>query len=80
MCRRACEKINCSLSFMSLVRFQTSKLWMFFLGKFTAELVLKSLSDRNKSLEAPDFAFTNSLPYDLNESRDLRALSSWVLG
>ena len=38
--------------------------------KFTVELVLKSLSGRNKSLEAPVFGFSNSLPYDLEESRE----------
>ena len=52
---------------MSLVCFQASKIWMFF-RKFTAELVLKSLSGRNKSLEAPVFEFSNSLSYDLEES------------
>ena len=37
---------------MSLVGFQASKIWMFF-GKFTAELVWKSFSGRNNSLEFP---------------------------
>ena len=70
-------KKNYSLSFMCLVRFQAYK--MCFFGKFTAGLVLKSLSGRNKSLEAHVFGFSDSLPYDLEESRDLRALISWVL-
>ena len=43
-------------------------------GKLTAELLLKSLSGRNKSLEVPPFFFSNGLPYDLEESKDLRTL------
>ena len=73
------KKKNYSLSFVSLVCFQTSKIWMFF-EKFTAELLLKSLSGRNKYLQAPVFGFTNSLSNDLEESRDLRALIGLVLG
>ena len=42
-----------------------------FFGKFTAELVWKSFSGRNNSLEPPDFLFSNSLPYGLEESRTL---------
>ena len=42
----------------------------YFFGKFTAELILKSLLGRNKSLEAPVFGFSNSHPYDLEESRE----------
>ena len=38
------------------------------------ELVLKSFSARNNSVEAP------VLPYDLEELREFRALISWVLG
>ena len=68
ICRRAYEK-NASLSFMSLVCIQASKIWIFF-EKFTVELVLKSLSGRNKSLEVPVFGFSHSLPYDLKESRE----------
>ena len=48
-------------------------------GTFTAEQVLKSFSGRNNSLK-PSVGFFNSLPYDLKESRKLRALISWVLG
>ena len=36
-----------------------------FFGTFTEELVLKSLSGRNRSLEAPVFGFSNSVSYDL---------------
>ena len=49
-------------------------------GKFTVEQVLKSFSGRNNSLKPPDFEFCDSLPCDLEESIELRALSSWVLG
>ena len=44
------------------------------------ELVWKLFSGRNNSLKAPVFLFSNSLPYDLEEFRELRALISWVLG
>ena len=64
---------------MSLVHFQASKIWIFF-GKFTAELVLKSASGQNNFLEAPVFEFSNSLPYDLEESRVQRAFIGWVQG
>ena len=42
----------------------------YFFGKLTVELILNSLSGRNKSLEAPVFGFSNSDPYDLEESRE----------
>ena len=51
-----------------------------FFVKFAAKLVLKSLSGRSNSPEAPVFGFSNNLPYDLEESRELRPLISWVLG
>ena len=54
---------NSSLRFMSFVHF-FQKSGCFF-GKFTAELILNSFSGRNKSLEAPVFGLSNSLPYDL---------------
>ena len=47
-----------------------------FLGKFTAELVLKSFLGRYNSLEVPLFEFFNSLPFGLEKSRELRALFS----
>ena len=53
---------NSSLNFMPPVGFQASEIWMFF-WKFTAELVWKSFSGRNNSLEPPVFWFSNSLPY-----------------
>ena len=49
------------------------------MNKFTVELVLKSFSGRNNSVEVPGFAFSNSFPYDLEESRECRALISWAL-
>ena len=78
ICRRACDKKNSSLNFMSLVGFQASKIWMFFFGKFTVEQVLKSFSGRNNSLKPPVFWSCDSLPYDLEKSKELRALISWL--
>ena len=37
------------------------------------ELILKSFSGRNNFIEAPDFGFSNSLPYNLEESIEFRA-------
>ena len=51
-----------------------------FLKKITMELVLKSFSGRNNSAEVPRFVFPNSLPYDLEESREFKALISSVWG
>ena len=51
-----------------------------FFIKFTVEKVLKSFSGRNNSLEPPVFGFCDCLLYDLEESIELRALISWVLG
>ena len=45
-----------------------------FFGKFNVELVLKSFSVRNNSVEAP------VLPYGLKELKEFRALISWILG
>ena len=39
---------------------------------------MKPFSGRNNSLELPGFALCNSLLYVLEESRELRALVSWV--
>ena len=65
---------NPSLNFMSLVSFQASKIWGF-CRKFTAEQVLKS-SGRNNAIESLAFGFSNSLPYGLEESKELRTLIS----
>ena len=74
-------KQNSSLNFMSLVGFQASEIWIFFFfGKLTAQQVLKSFSDRKNFLKPPVFWFSNRLPHRLVESRELRALISWVLG
>ena len=77
-CRRACEK-KVSLNFMSLVGFQASKVWMFF-GKFPIEQFFKSFPGRNNSMECHVFGFSNSLPYALEGSRQLKALISRVWG
>ena len=52
---------------MSSVGFQASKIWMFF-GKFAVELVWKSFSGKNNSLEPPVVLVFNSRLYDLEES------------
>ena len=75
---RPCEK-NSSMNFMSSVGFQTSKIWMLF-WKIYWEQNLKSFSGRNNSLKSSVLRFSNSLPLGLEESRELRALISWVLG
>ena len=64
---------------MSLVGFQASKIWMFFFGKFTVEQVLKSFSGRNSFLKSSVFGFYDALSYDLEKSKEWRALISWVL-
>ena len=61
---------NLSLNFMSSVCFQASKIWMFFIGKFAAEQVLKSFSGRNYSLKTPVLGFCNSLSFGLAKSRN----------
>ena len=76
--RRAYEK-NLSLSFMFWFISRPQKSGCFF-GKFTADLVLKEFLGKNNFLEVPVFGFSNSLPYVLEEWRELRALISWVLG
>ena len=63
----------------AIMDFQSSKTWMFF-GTYSMELFWKSPSGRNSSWEPPVFWFSNSLPYDLEESRELRDLIRWVLG
>ena len=60
-------KKNSSLNFMSSVGFQASKIWIFF-GKFTVELVSKSFSGRNNSLDPSVFWFSNIRLYGLEES------------
>ena len=50
-----------------------------FFGKFTVEQVLKSFSGRNNSQKSPIFEFFDSLPYDLEKSKELRALISSLL-
>ena len=73
ICRRACEK-NSGLNLISLVGFQAFKIWMFSFGKFTVEQVLESFSGRNNSLKPLVFGGSNSLPFVVEESRELRSL------
>ena len=51
-----------------------------FFGKFIVEQVLKSFSGRNNSLKPLVFRVCDSLPYDLEESTELRVLmvKFWV--
>ena len=49
-----------------------------FFGKFTVDQVLKSFSGRNNPLKLPVCGFCDSLPFGLEESRELRALIRWV--
>ena len=48
--------------------------------EFTLEQVLKSFSDRTNSLKPHVVGFFSSRSYDLQESRELWILISWVLG
>ena len=43
------------------------------------EQVLKSFSGRNSFLKSSVFGFYDTLSYDLEKSKELRALISWVL-
>ena len=43
------------------------------------ELALESFSGRNNSVEISVFRFANTLPYDLEETREFRALINWIL-
>ena len=71
-------KKSSSLNFMSSVGFQAFK--MFFFRKFTVEQVLKSFPGRTNFLKHPVFGICDSLPFGLEESRELRALIRWVYG
>ena len=73
---------NPSLIFMSSVDFQVSKICGGFFGKIFVEQFWKSFTGRNSSLEPRSFFFktSNSLPYNLEESRELRDLTRWDLG
>ena len=68
-----------SLNFRSLAGFQAFKIYMFF-GKLTAEQDLKLFLGKNNSLKPPFFGFCDSLPFGLEESRELKALIRWVIG
>ena len=76
--------VTWNLNLMSSVVFQASKTYIFF-GNLTAELVWKSFSGRNNSLQSPTvFWFSSYLivVYMVwkNQSRELRTLIRWVLG
>ena len=76
ICRRACKKTHVWISHHQLVS-RPPKSGCFF-WKIFVELVWKSCAGRNNSLELPVFWFSNSLPYGLEESRELRAF--WLVG
>ena len=67
---------------MSSIDFQASKILILFGNKswFSVKQVLKPLSGRYNSLEIFGFGLYNNLLYVLEESREFRALISWVLG
>ena len=65
------------ISCLWLVSSSPKSRWFF--REFFVDLVRKSFSGRNNSREPPVFWFSDSLPYVLEESRELRALSRWVL-
>ena len=57
---------------MSLVGFKASEIWMSSENYCGASLEI--VSRRNSSLEPIVFSFSNSLPYGVEESRELRIL------
>ena len=61
---------------MSLVGFQASEIWMVFLEN----LLQSKFSGKNNSLRSTVLGFYDSLPYDLEKSKELKALISWFLG
>ena len=64
------------LNFMSSVLVSWSPKSRYFFGKFTIELVWKSFSGRNNSLEPSVFWFSNGRLYDLEES--IKRVESFV--
>ena len=50
------------------------------LDVFLKNLLQSKFSGKNNSLQSPDLGFYDSLPYDLEKSKELRALISWFLG
>ena len=76
ICRKACEK-KWSLNFMLLFGFQASKSWFFLFLKIYCRASLANFPGRNNSLESHVFGFSNSIPYGLEESRELW---SWLVG
>ena len=79
MCRRSSEKRSKS-EFHVFSWFSGLQNLDGFFAKFIVKQVLKLFSGRDNSLEPPVLGFSNSLPYGLQDSRELRALISWVLG
>ena len=73
-------KKKSSLDFMTLVVMSRCPKSGDFLENLQVLQVLKSFASRNNSLEPLAVGFSNSHPYVMEESRELRALISWVLG
>ena len=78
ICRRACKK-KIKSEFHVFSWFPGVQNLDAFLGKFTVEQVYKLFASRNNSLEPLAVGLSNSHPYVMEESRELRALISWVL-
>ena len=79
ICRRAQDKKFKSETYVCSWFPDLQNLDVFF-GKLTVEQVLNFFPGRKNSLELPVLGFCDSLPYDLEETIELRALISWVLG
>ena len=72
------KNIQVWISCLPLISMPPKSGWVF--GKLALEQVSKSFPGRNNSLEPSVFRLSNSLPYGVDESRELRALISRVLG
>ena len=68
---------NSSLNFMSLVGFQTCKIWMFF-WKIFVDLFWKSFWGRNNSLEPP-FLTVFNMVWKNQESCESWLVEFWVI-
>ena len=72
-------KKNSNQNFMSSIDFQASEILTNF-GNIYCVSSSETIFGRYNSLELPGLGLYNSLLYVLEESKELRALISWVLG
>ena len=79
ICRTACEK-KFKSKFHVFHWFPGLQNLHVFFGKFTVEQVLKSFLGRYNSLKPPFSGFSDSLPFGIEQWRELRALIRWVWG